>query len=314
MNTINVTKQFDTEEKCLDYLEKMRWPAGVACLKCGSQNVAKITRASRTKNKRKRLFQCREKECGHQFSATAGTIFHDSHLPLEKWFMAIALICEAKKGLSACQMQRHLGVSYRTAWYLCHRIREAMKDDSMVSGTVELDETYIGGRTVRVADRHKPRRPKDVVVGVIQRGGKLHLTPIPWASSRHVKTVVDRRISKDVDTIMTDDGSIYPFAVDMRFSAKRKMIRHNRRIYAIGNVHTNSIENAFSLLKRGILGVYHKVSIKHLGRYCDEFSYRFNRREEQEWIFEETAKGLTRERTLPYKKLTTSQSSPISGF
>jgi Transposase zinc-ribbon domain len=118
---INVHKQFNSEDKCLDYLENMRWSNGVCCIKCGSLSVSKVTREKAGKNKRTRIYQCLEKECGHQFSATAGTIFHDSHLPLEKWFLAIALILEAKKGVSANQLKRHLGVNYRTAWHLGNR-------------------------------------------------------------------------------------------------------------------------------------------------------------------------------------------------
>ena len=132
MKLIDVHKQFNSNDKCLDYLEAMRWPSGVACISCGSLKVSRITRETKSKNKRTRIYQCLEKECKHQFSPTAGTIFHDSHLPLEKWFMAIAIICEAKKGVSACQMQRHLGINYRTAWHLCHRIRAAMTQDNLI--------------------------------------------------------------------------------------------------------------------------------------------------------------------------------------
>ncbi|MGH7839597.1 MAG: IS1595 family transposase [Candidatus Binataceae bacterium] len=190
MKLIDIHEQFSTADKCLDYLEAMRWPKGACCIACGSVKVSRITREAKSKNKRTRIYQCLEKECRHQFSPTAGTIFHDSHLPLEKWFFAIAIICEAKKGVSACQMQRHLGVNYRTAWHLCHRIREAMKDDdSPLTGVVEIDETYIGGRVQRRGDRKKPKRPKDVVIGMVERGGRLRFTHIryPIATSRNVK-------------------------------------------------------------------------------------------------------------------------------
>jgi hypothetical protein len=119
---IDVHEKFSTEEKCLDYLEHMRWPDGVACVHCGVMNVSTINREAKGPNKRKRIYQCLESACGKQFSATSGTIFNDTHLPLTKWFLAVALICEAKKGMSACQLQRHLGVNYRTAWHLAHRM------------------------------------------------------------------------------------------------------------------------------------------------------------------------------------------------
>jgi transposase-like protein len=149
MKLIDVTRKFASEDQCLDYLQAMRWPHGVGCVHCGSMNVSTITRTA-GKNKRVRIYQCLEKECGKQFSATSGTIFNDTHLPLTKWFMALALICEAKKGISAKQMERHLGVNYRTAWHLCHRIRAAMQDGGLLTGEVEADETNLGA--------HKPRK------------------------------------------------------------------------------------------------------------------------------------------------------------
>jgi len=308
MNLIDVTAEFNTDDKCLEYLEAMRWPSGVACIECGSLKVSRITRESKTKNKRTRLYQCLEKECKHQFSPTAGTIFHDSHLPLRKWFAAIALVCEAKKGVSACQMQRHLKVNYRTAWHLCHRIREAMKEESpeRLTGVVELDETYIGGK-VRHRGSHgrRPKKRKDVVVGMVERGGKLHLIHIPHATARLLKPIVEEHISPNVETLMTDDATIYPFAVQPQLDSKRKVIRHTQA-YGIGDIHTNTIENVFSLLKRAMIGTYHQVSIKHLWRYLNEFSFRFNRREEQQQLFAETTKNLIYGQALPYKNLVAS--------
>jgi transposase-like protein len=149
MKLIDVTRQFATDDQCLDYLEAARWPNGVCCVHCGVLNVSTITRKAGKKNKRARIYQCLEKECGKQFSATSGTIFNDTHLPLTKWFMAIAMICEAKRGMSAKQLERHLGVNYRTAWHLCHRIREAMQDGGdFLTGVVEAGETIasIGAR------------------------------------------------------------------------------------------------------------------------------------------------------------------------
>src|SRR5712691_5991206 len=148
MRLIEVSTAFATDEQCLAYLEHKRWPNGVRCPICGAEKVSKITRKSKTKNKRAQLYQCLETTCKQQFSATTGTIFHDSHLPLSKWFTALALMIDAKKGMSAMQLQRHLGVNYRTAWYLAHRIREAMDepDGLKLTGTVEIDETYIGGK------------------------------------------------------------------------------------------------------------------------------------------------------------------------
>ncbi len=303
MNLIDVTAEFNTDDKCLDYLEKMRWPNGVCCIACGSVKVSRIIRETKSKNKRKRLYQCLEKECKHQFSPTAGTIFHDSHLPLKKWFAAIALICEAKKGLSACQMQRHLKVNYRTAWHLCHRIREAMKEPAgLLSGTVEVDETYVGGRFDK---RRKASGPKDkiTVVGLIERNGKVQALKVPTPSAQVLVGVVKDRVAPDA-LVMTDQLRGYT-----HIPQKHAVINHIKQQYVNGSIHTNTIENFWSLLKRGIIGSYHKVSIKHIDRYLAEFTYRFNRRDEQEQLFAMTTKNLLNGKNLPYEKLT---ASPVS--
>jgi len=313
MKMIDVQTKFSTNDKCLDYLEAMRWPKGVCCIACGSIRVSKITRETKSKNKRTRIYQCLESACKHQFSPTAGTIFHDSHLPLVKWFLAIALICEAKKGMSACQLQRHLGVNYRTAWHLAHRIREAMNQDSLVldAPAVEADETYVGGKTYRPRGHGRfPTKPKDVVLGMVERnGGRLKLVPIADAKAKIIRPELEKHISEHVGTIYTDEHPIYIFALKRSFKGKHLTINHSKT-YGIGSTHTNTIENAFSLFKRGLLGTFHKVSKKHLARYCNEFSYRFNRRKQQEALFGETTKNLLNGEKLPYKKLTASQVSP----
>src|ERR1700733_12922472 len=146
MNPIDVNEKFSTDDECLAHMEAMRWPDGVRCPVCGCERISKITRKTASKNKRTRIYQCLEETCKTQFSATSGTIFNDSHLPLVKWFMAMALIVDAKKSISANQLKQHLGIgSYRTAWYMAHRIRKAMENDSPfnLSGIVEVDETYI---------------------------------------------------------------------------------------------------------------------------------------------------------------------------
>ncbi len=309
MKLIDVTKKFATEEQCLDYIEAMRWPNGVCCVHCGVLNVSKITREASGKNKRTRIYQCLEKECGKQFSATSGTIFNDTHLPLTKWFLAIAMICEAKKGMSALQVQRHLGINYRTAWHLCHRIREAMKDGSILSGQVEADETYMSRRKPRKGKPYVQKETKDVVLGMVERGGKLRLIPVKDAKMESIGPMLSEHISPDVETIYTDAATTYAIYLSKHFAGKHKSINHIKS-YAQGDIHTQHIESAFSLLKRGVYGTFHKVSIKHLGRYCNEFSYRFNRRGEQLAMFNETLKHLIRGEALPYAKLTSSVSEP----
>jgi transposase-like protein len=305
MKLIDVTRQFNTQDKCLDYLEAMRWPSGVACIECGSLKVSKIVREAKGRNKQTRIYQCLEDKCKHQFSATAGTIFHDSHLPLPKWFMAIALICEAKKGVSALQMQRHLGINYRTAWHLCHRIRKAMVQNFILDGdAVEVDETYVGSRIRRPRHARPRTKPDDVVLGMIERGtGRLKLVPVADAKAKILQPPLEQHISEHVGTIYSDEHPIYIFALKDKFPGKHKMIPH-KHAYAIGDVHTNTIENAFSLFKRGLYGTFHKVSTKHLPRYCDEFSYRFNRRNQQPELFAHTTKALLHGERLTYNALT----------
>lgn len=307
MNLIDVTRRFKTDDDCLDYIEAARWPGGICCIKCGVMNVSTIERETPGKNKRARLYQCLEKECGHQFSPTAGTVFHDSHLPLVKWFMAMALICEAKKGISAKQVARHLGLetSYKTAWYLCHRIRKAMKEGGLLGsggGVVEADETYMTPRKPRKGKPVVKEGNRSVVLGMVERGGQLRLVPISDAKMATIEPELLKHISPDA-LLQTDESAIYYIMGKRKVFAGHRRINHIRS-YGEGENHTNTVENAFSLLKRGIYGTFHQVSIKHLGRYCEEFSYRFNRREEQSQMFDVTLKGLLRETPLPFKALT----------
>jgi transposase-like protein len=304
MKLIDVHKQFQTDDQCLDYIEKMRWPNGeMCCVHCGEiGRVSKITRET-GKNKRTRIYQCLA--CGKQFSATSGTIFNDTHLPLTKWFLAIALICEAKKGVSAKQLQRHLGVNYRTAWHLAHRIREAMQDEGgILSGVVEADQTFMTPRKPRKGNPKVKNPNRDAVLGMIERGGKLKLIPIADAKLTSIEPPLLKNVSPEA-TLQTDMSLVHGIIGERHFPGRHRMIDHITS-YAIGENHTNSIENAFSLLKRGIYGTYHQVSIKHLGRYCNEFSYRFNRRGEQLAMFDTTLKNLTRGEVLSYKKLISS--------
>lgn len=310
MKLIDVAAKFATEDACLGYIEQMRWPMGVACLKCGSQEVRRLALKGK-RGESRRICQCLERGCVRQFTATTGTIFHDTHLPLTKWFTAIAVICETKKGVSACQLQRHLGVSYRTAWYLAHRIREAMKEDGTpLVGAVEADETYLSPRKPRVGNP-KPKNPnRDVVIGMIQLQGKLKLFAARDAKMSTIGPLIVKHVHPD-STLQTDESPVYSIIGMRRFPGRHRQINHTHRVYAIGDTHTQSIENAFSLLKRGVYGTFHKVSIKHLGRYCNEFSYRFNRRTEQAEMFDGTLKNVLDAKALPYKSLTASVVSEL---
>jgi transposase-like protein len=281
---------FSSDMKCRELLARLRWPEGPQCPRCKAPAVELETE--------KQLFYC--KDCDYQFSVTAGTIFNDSHLPLEKWFAATFLLCQAKKGMSACQIQRTLGIGgYKTAWYLCHRIRAAMKEaQSMLDGTVEIDETYVGGKF----RKGMPRTEKQVVIGIRQRGGQLHLIHATDAKAKTVRQILGENLSEDVDLIITDEATVYPFALDKDQRAKHKTIQHKRE-YVNGLVHTNTAESAFSLLKRGIMGTWHNVSAKHLQAYLDEMVFRFNRRYNPD-LFLDTLRHMVTASVLTFKKLT----------
>jgi transposase-like protein len=301
MNLIDVSKKFSTEDACYDYLEKMRWPVGITCLKCGSVKVSRFTSKGKTKKVR-RLYQCLEKECHHQFTATTGTIFHDTHLPLQKWFLALALICESKKGMSANQLKRALGVQYRTAWYLCHRIRKAMtqEGEEKMRGKVEVDETYIGGKYDR--RRSRQRWDKIPVIGVIQRGGRVHAEVLPGVDRAALVGVIKEQVAPDAEVVITDEHTGYK---KVKRTHRHATVNHIKGEYVRGNIHTNSIENFWSLLKRGIIGSFHKVSEKHLARYLAEFTYRFNNREVHD-LFSQTLARLLDKINMPYRELTAS--------
>jgi transposase-like protein len=328
MNLIDISTKLQTEDQCLDFIEKVRWPDGkIRCVACGSERISRITRtvnlkiarSEKKQNKRTRLYACLEANCQHRFTPTVGTLFHDSHLPLSKWFAAVALIVHAKKGMSAKQVQRHLGVNYRTAWYMGHRIRKAMASGEglfqlpqssgevpnvrpLLSGTVEIDETYIGGKQ---KGNYRKHLNKEVVMGLRERGGDLRLVHIADSSSATLSKQIRENVDPNVETVITDELRAYPLAMIGAgiHGDKHETIRHKDRIYVRGNIHTNTVESAFSLLKRGIAGSFHSISGKHLHRYLSEFEYRFNRRQEQEELFGETVVNLVSTKPMEYKTL-----------
>jgi len=311
MNLIQVMQELGSEEQCWEFLENTRWPKGVRCVTCGSKEISTISRETDGKNKRGRIYQCLEPTCKQQFSATAGTIFHDSHLPLTKWFLAVALITNAKKGISAKQLQRDLKVSYQTAWHMSHRIRKSMEEQfpTKLSGVVEVDETFIGGKTQR---RHKIdgrtwRERKDIVIGMRERDGRVRYFHVSDLKAKTLKPLLDRHISAHTKRIMTDSAIAYDFAMDKEFRRKHRTVNHViewLRPDALYPIHTNTVESSFSLLKRGLVGSFHRVSVKHLARYLSEFEYRFNRRDQQEEMFRDTVSRMLGVKPLPYAQLT----------
>jgi transposase-like protein len=304
MNIREAHEKFASDEQCLQYIQQMRWPDGVVrCPKCGAKEVKRVDRKADSKNRRNWFYLCLEKTCHNQFTPTSGTIFHKSHLPLIVWFQAITLVLNAKKGISALQLQRDLGIGgYKTAWYLNHRIREVMAEGPInkLGGTVEIDETYIGGK--QRGHRSKLRN-KDVVIGMRQRGGPLRLVQAEDNKAGTVLNIIYGNVDKGVEKIMTDESPIYNFKLTQYHRAKHRRIKHKSKVYVRGEVHTNTIESAFSLFKRGVIGSFHQLSIKHLQRYLNEFSYRFNRREDDE-AFMETVRRLAGFKPLTFEALT----------
>jgi transposase-like protein len=295
VNLVDINTMFPTDEKCRELLVRLRWPAGVECPRCKMTVVELETE--------KQLFYC--KDCDYQFSVTAGTVFNDSHLPLNKWFLATLLLCEAKKGMSACQIQRTLGISYKTAWYLCHRIRAAMNESQkpMLDGKVEVDEPYVGGRGhgIRLRGRGCDKEP---VIGIRQRGGDLRFFHAKDVKGGTLEKFMRENIGEDVEVMFTDDYKAYRgVAHRMGIKEKHKTIRHSFKIYVDGEVHTNTVESAFSLLKRCVIGTWHRISAKHLQSYCTEMAFRFNRRNSSE-LFVDTIRHMITAPVLTFAKLT----------
>lgn len=315
LSLIDVATKFATEEQCIAYLEAMRWPEGVECVACESKKISKFTTKEGTRKRKnpktgaeevktvpaRHLYQCLE--CGRQFTAGVGTIFNDTHLPLNKWFLATALMLNAKKGLSAKQMQRDLDVNYRTAWYLCHRIREAMtgSSPSIFKGTVEADATFIGGKFD--GRRKRAKYGKQPVFGIVQRGtdgksSKVYATPVLSEIKHQVLPIISAKVHPDAD-LYTDDHAAYR---NLHKTRSHSIVIHTKKEYANGDVHSNSVENFWSLFKRGLIGQYHQISVKHLQRYLEEFTFRFNNRDTED-LFALTVINLLTGATLEYKKL-----------
>jgi len=298
MTPPDVVEHFSTDDKCRELLERLRWPMGAECPRCKGKSVVRLETNAK-------LLWCRE--CEYQFTVTAGTIFNDSHLPLSKWFMAALLLCEARKGMSANQLKRTLGVSYKTAWYLCHRIRAAMKefDRPMLDGTVEVDETWVGGRERKGRGWNRPDNNKEVVVGIRQRGGELRFFHATDVKSGTLAKYIKENVSTDVDVIVTDEypGYIAAMIASGIKGTQHETIKHKDRVYVRGDVHTNTIESAFSRLKRGIVGSWHKISAKHLASYLDEMTFRFNRRKNAN-LFLDTLRHMVTAPVLTFEKLT----------
>jgi transposase-like protein len=264
---------FHDEGKARKWLEGHLWPDGPVCGYCGTVNNATPIET------RPGYFQCNAKECRSQFTVMVGTVFERSHIPLNKWLMASFLMCASKKGMSAHQMHRMLGVSYKSTWFMLHRLREAMrpaKYPGPLGGKfkiVEVDESYIGGKATNRKSRKV--REKQAIVALVQRGADVRTFPIKKVNSRTLNSLLRKQVSKK-SYLMTDDSNIYP-KIGKKFT-RHFAVNHSIEEYVRGNAHVNTAENYFSILKRGINGIYHHVSHEHLPMYLAEFDFRYNAR------------------------------------
>lgn len=264
-----------TEDEARTYLEEIRWPEGPICPHCNHNKAY----ALKGKAHRKGLYKCAK--CRKQFTVTVGTVLHRSHISLKQWVLTFHLLCSSKKGMSALQLQRELGLgSYEAAWFLAHRIREAMQEEPMrrlLQGVVEVDETYVGGKPRKHTGAHKRGRgtKKSPVLGMVERQGEVVSQPVERVDGKTLKGAIQRTVSED-SVIMTDEWPSYR-GLNKTHQA-HQVINHGQGEYSVNGVNVNTIESFWSLLKRGIYGIFHHVSKKHLSRYCAEFSFRWNTR------------------------------------
>jgi transposase-like protein len=280
MNLLQLFTKFQDNQQAIEYLEQIRWKDEVICTKCGSNKTCKHREKTKTR------WQCWN--CHHVFSVTVGTIFHHSHVPLNKWFMLIALMLNAKKGLSSLQASRDLGLRPMTTWSMMHRIRKAMTTDQaeLLKGIVEMDECYIGGKPRKENKKDdddskgNPRgrgTKKEAVVGAVERMGNVKVEQVSkmMLNAKGLLAFVRKNMDIAETLLVTDEYTGYN---KMNDKIPHYSVNHSKE-YVKGDIHTNTIESFWAILKRGIIGQFHKVSKKYLQQYLDEFEYRYNRRD-----------------------------------
>ena len=292
LNLIDLAQHFSDEDRAREFLEKQRWPDGPECPHCGLVNEAyrlKPTGKGKT-HVRKGLWKCAG--CRKEFTVTIGTIFEGSHIPLHKWLLAYHLLCASKKGMSAHQLHRMLGITYKSAWFMAHRIRYTMSQEplsSKLTGTIEVDETYIGGKLrigphatkpgERAQDRPVATANKAAVVSVLQRGGRVQSRHVEHVTGKNLKPIIKQMVAENAH-LMTDTSTVLK---STRGKRKHSQVNHKAKEYVRYEkgicITTNTVEGYFSILKRGINGVYHHVGKQHLHRYLSEFDFRYNARE-----------------------------------
>ena len=310
---------YQDANKAREHLESIHWPDGPVCPHCGNVDQKRIKKLE-GKSTRPGVFKCNE--CRKPFSVTVGTVFERSKIPLNKWVLATHLMAASKKGMSAHQIHRMIGVTYKTAWFMCHRIREAMKEDVKSSGpmggegqTVEADETYFGRREDAYVSPARKGRPylkrkkplKRTVVGLVERGGKVRTFHVQHATKASVREILVTNADRK-SKLYTDESNLYP-ETGKEF-ATHKTVKHSAKEYGRFEdgvmIHTNTIENVFSVFKRGMVGVYQHCGEAHLHRYLAEFDFRYNRRTALKVSDAERAEDLlrmARGKRLTYRRI-----------
>jgi len=271
---------FTDETKAREWLEARVWPNGRTCPHCGVVDQSTLMEG---KSHRPGLYQCNA--CREPFSVTVGTLYERSHVPLHKWLAATHLLMASKKGMSALQVGRMLGLSKKTSWFVCHRIRESLRETNpeMLGGegkTVEMDESFVGGLE---KNKHRSKRAhkgtggkgKEAVYALVERNGRVRSHHVPNVTAKTLRPIIEAQLA-GASIVYTDEGATSK-ALGRSFE-KHESVNHSIGEYVRGDVHTNTIEGYFSIMKRGITGTYHHVSQQHLKRYLAEFDFRYNER------------------------------------
>ncbi|MGO9571067.1 MAG: IS1595 family transposase [Desulfomonilaceae bacterium] len=280
LNLATLSPLFADEEAARKFLESQKWPNGPVCPHCGSTKAYPLTaKAESKKPVRKGVYCCAK--CRKQFTVRIGTIFEDSHIPLNKWLMAFHLMSSSKKGISSMQLHRELGITLKSAWFLSHRIRESMmeKHEDLLTGTVEVDETYVGGKPRKGSGPHKRGRGTDKapVMVLVERDGKARTSRVDRVTGKELKGVIKTHVDHD-SKIVTDEFLSYR-GISNSFTGGHSVVHHSSEQFVNEEgEHTNTAESFFALLKRGHYGIFHSLSKQHLFRYCNKFAFRWNYR------------------------------------